>query len=342
MCQKIDEKFIFTFNQTTITSFMKRLGLFLIAIIYLNIGYAQLNFTTLYTKEGKETKNLEEAHYFRELALLENSAVQVTERYTADNKTKLIGTYANFKDRYFVGQKFEAYENGKIKSKELYSQDGVLIDTAYYYYPNGKLKIAYAYPHTIKEKKTTVTDTLLLVYHDSLGVRHLFNGDGYAEIDSKNSIEKGNYKNHKRIGKWTGTFMRGKYSFEESYEDGKLIAGITKDSLNNEYKYDHTNFRVEPDYPGGIIAIRKFIATNYSYPKEAIQNRVQGTVKVSFIIDQTGNMIDPKVDEDLGYGTGPAAIRVLKQAKKWKPGIMRGVPVKVAYSLPIRLNVTGN
>jgi antitoxin component YwqK of YwqJK toxin-antitoxin module len=189
-----------------------------------------------HTKDGKETKDKEQAHYSRELSILENSQVHVIEKYIESNKTKLVGTFPNIQDKKFIGQKLEAFENGKIKTKEFYSKDGVLIDTAYYYYPNGKLKLAFEYPYTVEKETTKVTDTLILVYHDSLGKRHLHNGNGYAEIDVRNSgIEKGNYENHKRIGKWTGSFMRDKYSFEETYDNGKLISGITKDSLTKEY-----------------------------------------------------------------------------------------------------------
>lgn len=320
---------------------MKRLIFFLLATLYFSTGYAQLSFTTFYTKDGKETKNQDEAHYYSELSLTDDSQVRVTEKFISTNKTKLIGTYSSFKDKIFIGQKLQAYENGKIKSKELYSSDGVLIDTAYYYYPNGKLKLAYEYPFKVENDITKVTDTLILVYQDSLGKRHLHNGNGYAEIDYKNStLEKGNYENHKRIGKWTGTFSNGKYSFEENYDKGKLISGITRDSLNKEYNYDNTNFMIEPTYPGDIVALRKFIANSYQYPREAVQNRVKGTVKLSFVIDQEGNMVDIKVDEDLGYGTGTEGIRVLRRAKKWTAGYMRGVPVKVAYSLPIRLDMS--
>ncbi|MBD1429850.1 energy transducer TonB [Sphingobacterium litopenaei] len=322
---------------------MKRILLTTLILMLNYLSYGQLSFTTLYTKEGKETKNIEEAYYYRELSLLENTQVRVIEKYIQPNKTKLLGTFPSFKEKKFIGEKLEAYENGKIKYKELYSNDGVLIDTAYYYHPNGKLKIAYKYPYTIEKNSTKVTDTLILVYHDSLGNRHLFNGNGYAEIEYRNStVEKGNYKEHQRIGNWTGSFMDGKYTFEESYDNGKLISGITKDSTNKEYAYDQKNFMIQPAYPGDIIAIRKFIASNYSYPREAIQNKVKGTVRVSFVVDTVGNMVEMKVDEDLGFGTGEAAIKVLKKAKKWTPGYMRGVSVRVAYSLPIRLDMSGS
>ncbi|HLS37262.1 MAG TPA: energy transducer TonB [Sphingobacterium bovisgrunnientis] len=321
---------------------MKRLFSTILISLLINIVYGQLSFTTLYTKDGKETKEKEQAHYYRELSILENAQVRVIEKYIQTNKTKLIGTFPNIKDKKFIGQKLEAYENGKIKTKETYSPDGVLIDTAYYYYPNGKLKLAFGYPYKEEKEKIKVTDTLILVYHDSLGKRHLHNGNGYAEIELSNStVEKGNYEKHKRTGKWTGSFMRDKYSFEETYNNGKLISGVTKDSLNKEYFYDDKNYHQPPIYPGDIKAIRTFIANNYKYPKEAINASVKGTVKVSFVIDQEGKMVDMKIDEDLGFGTGDAAINVLKRAKKWTPGYMRGVPVRVAYSLPIRLDLTG-
>jgi len=41
----------------------------------------------------------------------------------------------------------------------------------------------------------------------------------------------------------------------------------------------------------------------------------------------------------LGFDTGEAGIRVVKKLGKWKPGMRRGEPVRVAYTLPIRLNL---
>lgn len=321
---------------------MRKILLILLIALIAHATYGQIAFKTFYTKEGKETKNRNEAYYYRELSPLENKLVNVTEKYIHTDKTKLIGTFNSFKDKKFVGQKFEGFENGKLKAKEMFSNDGVLIDTAYYYHPNGKLKIAFHYPYTIEKNTTKVTDTLILVYNDSLGKRHLANGNGYAKIEHRNStIEKGNYKDHKRIGNWTGSFMDEKYRFEESYENGKLISGITKDSLNKEYAYDRSNFMVEPDYPGGINKLRQFIGQYYPFPQQALRARVSGTVIVAFVINQEGNMVEMKVEEDLGYETGDAAMKVLQRAKKWTPGIMRGVPVRVMYHLPIRLDVSG-
>ena len=163
-----------------------------------------------YKKDNKETKDSTQAYYYRELRNYTTliDPVLVLEKYSSNNKTKLLGTYNNSIEKKFVGQKLQGYENGKIKAQEKYSFDGVKIDTALYYHPNGKLKIAYEYLHTIENEKTIVTDTLILLFKDSLGNNHLVNGEGHAELyiedNSANikptEIEKGHFKNHKRTG----------------------------------------------------------------------------------------------------------------------------------------------
>ena len=300
------------------------------------LANAQVTFTTYHDKNGKETKDANKAHFIRQLTPNQgdNPTVVVKETYTSGNKTKLYGTYKSIMKKVFIGPKLQAYETGKLRSKETFSLDGKLIDTAYYYYPNGKLKIAYEYPFITENEQTKIKDTLILVFNDSLGNRLLFNGEGYAEIGA----EQGNFKNHKREGIWKGKFSGGKYSFTEEYKQGKLIKGESQDSIGNIYTYDATNFEVQPEYPDGMQALRAYIAANYVYPKEAITNRVNGTVKVSFVINKNGEMTDLKVDEDLGYGTGEAALQILRKARKWSPGLQRGIPVRVAYNLPIRLN----
>lgn len=319
---------------------MRNLLITILCLVSIVTNAQQLQFTTFHTKDNKETKNIDSAYYERKLTLNndEINSVKVVETYRSNNKTKLIGTQKSFKEKIFLGQKIESYENGNTKSKEFYSLDAVLKDTAHYFYNNGKLKLTYYYPSKTQNDKTKVTDTLILLYQDSTGKRLLTNGNGYAEIESKNSVEKGNFKKHKKIGEWNGSFMDGKYTFVEKYQNNKLVSGITTDSTGTTYTYQESNFMVEPQYPGGITALRRFIANNFNYPEEAIVNAVNGSLNASFVISKTGKMTDLKITKDLGYGTAEAFLRVLRQTKDWSPGIMRGVPVRVQYNLPLKLN----
>jgi len=56
---------------------------------------------------------------------------------------------------------------------------------------------------------------------------------------------------------------------------------------------------------------------------------------VSFVVWEDGRLDDFEILEDVGYGTGEEFIRVLRQAKKWSPGIQDGKPVRVKYTLPM-------
>ncbi len=100
-----------------------------------------------------------------------------------------------------------------------------------------------------------------------------------------------------------------------------------------------TAVEVNPDPMGGINAFRKWVQESYSYPQGAIDAGVKGQIVVSFVVERDGSLTDLKVVKDLSYGTGQALINVLKKAKKWKPGIQNGRPVRVQYQLPMTLDL---
>lgn len=109
---------------------------------------------------------------------------------------------------------------------------------------------------------------------------------------------------------------------------------------DNEKKETFSQAEIQPEPPGGLVAYRKWVADNYKYPKAAIDAEVKGTVTVTFVVEKDGALSDIKAARDLGHGTGEAAVEVLKTSKKWSPGIQNGKPVRVAYALPIRLDLT--
>jgi protein TonB len=90
---------------------------------------------------------------------------------------------------------------------------------------------------------------------------------------------------------------------------------------------------VRPEFPGGLQKFYEFVGKNYRVPEEEIK----GKIFVQFVVEKDGTLTDIKVMRDLGYGTGPEAIRVLKKSPKWKPGIQNGRAVRVLYNLPINI-----
>ncbi|SMO54895.1 energy transducer TonB [Solitalea koreensis] len=90
-----------------------------------------------------------------------------------------------------------------------------------------------------------------------------------------------------------------------------------------------------PEYPGGIDQIGKFIGKTLRYPPMARETGVQGRVTVTFVVEKDGSITDVTVLRGIGSGCDEEAVRVIKAMPKWKPGKQNGKPVRVHFSLPI-------
>lgn len=85
--------------------------------------------------------------------------------------------------------------------------------------------------------------------------------------------------------------------------------------------------------------IKKHVASNLRYPQLAKDAGVQGTVYVSFVVNEQGYVTDVKVVRDIGYGCGDAAANAVKTLCQWTPGKMGGRPVKVLYNMPVKFTL---
>jgi protein TonB len=90
-----------------------------------------------------------------------------------------------------------------------------------------------------------------------------------------------------------------------------------------------------PEFPGGEQAMMDFVSKNVVYPKEAQEKGISGRVFVSFIVEKDGSVNEVKVMRGIGGGCDEESVRVIKAMPKWKPGKMKGKPVRVSYMMPI-------
>lgn len=93
---------------------------------------------------------------------------------------------------------------------------------------------------------------------------------------------------------------------------------------------------VQPEFPGGSKGIARFIRNAVRYPEIALENRIGGRVKVSFIVEKDGSLSDIQVvGKAIGYGLEEEALRLVKSMPRWTPGSQGNVPVRVRFVLPI-------
>jgi TonB family protein len=90
-----------------------------------------------------------------------------------------------------------------------------------------------------------------------------------------------------------------------------------------------------PEFPGGELALRKFIANSISYPEIAQESGIQGKVYVTFVVSKDGSIANAKIARGVDPSIDKEALRVVNSLPKWKPGVQRGVPVNVSYTVPI-------
>jgi TonB family C-terminal domain len=90
-----------------------------------------------------------------------------------------------------------------------------------------------------------------------------------------------------------------------------------------------------PSFPGGDVALLKYIMEHTQYPEVAKENNIQGRVIIRFCVTAKGGVsqvsvlkgVDPELDKE--------AIRVVNTLPPFKPGKQGGKPVPVWYMVPI-------
>ena len=240
----------------------------------------------------------------------------------------------------FEGPCVYYYENGNRKKMETYS-DKKINGKQYEWYENGSIKLE---SEVLFDKKTNNSTTKIIHYWNANNEKKVTDGEGeYEEIEflpNSNIGEftvksNGKIKNYSKDGTWTGESENPKYRYIEQFENGKLKSGKRIDSLGIETSYNEVFQRPKPKK--GMDDFYRFVARNFNTP--TVQG-LKGVIYATFIVDKDGKVADIKIIRDLGFGTGAEAIRVIRKFDQWVPGLFKGEPVRVMYSLPITIQST--
>jgi TonB family protein len=88
-------------------------------------------------------------------------------------------------------------------------------------------------------------------------------------------------------------------------------------------------------------AMMKYLIDNMVYPLKAKEENIEGIVRVSFTVSETGVIKDARIlnKDRFGYGLEEEALRVVLSMHKWVPGRQNGKNVPVYYNVPIRFRL---
>jgi periplasmic protein TonB len=94
-----------------------------------------------------------------------------------------------------------------------------------------------------------------------------------------------------------------------------------------------------PAFPGGDADMVHFLKNNLTYPLEAKEANITGTVYLGFIVERDGSISGLRILRGIGGGCDEEALRVVHMMPKWKPGRQQGHEVRVQFTLPIKFTL---
>lgn len=122
---------------------------------------------------------------------------------------------------------------------------------------------------------------------------------------------------------------------EINFEEALEIPPPPKMEAKEEVETPENDFFVVVEHMPILIGGLENLQSKIQYPKKAQKAGIEGRVIVQFIITETGEVENPVVVRGIGGGCDEEAVRVLKEYAKFKPGLQRGVPVRVRFTIPI-------
>lgn len=230
------------------------------------------------------------------------------------------------------------YENGMLQAEG--NEYGFPLDSVTTFFKNGEKQARLYFPNRL-DSGEVLDGVKIFFFRDSLGKYMVKNGNGYCVCQFHaygigSLIEEGEVKNNLKDGVWSGKSKTSSYTFQELYEGGKLVGGVT---TSNGEDYEYRSFEEMASPIGGLAAFYEALGEKIEYPKRALKRRVQGKIIVQFYIDLDGSIVDAKVLKGIDPELDRKALEAVKSTPNWKPGNQRGRPVKQRYTLPINFEI---
>ncbi len=135
----------------------------------------------------------------------------------------------------------------------------------------------------------------------------------------------------------------------------KILADQMRKAIDDGYKNNKTiietvvinapdtaaifqNPDVMPEYPGGELALKKFIAETIRYPFMEKETGKQGTVYLIFTVKSDGCITDIRPAKEVAGARGFTieAMRVVSLMPQWIPGEYNGKAIACSVNLPVR------
>lgn len=95
----------------------------------------------------------------------------------------------------------------------------------------------------------------------------------------------------------------------------------------------------EASFPGGLEALKAYLADHFQYPQSAVENGLEGTVIVKFLIGKDGKTQNPEIIQSLHPILDAEALRVINSMPEWQPRLKNGQAVTARIEIPFEVSI---
>lgn len=307
--------------------------LFLLFIPFLGHSQINSNDQVVYLDSLKRIGTIENYKYLRIVKeyKLDKKLYDVAIYYKS-GKLNMRGSTTDKDNLKLEGSCVYFFENGNRKKIANYIKNKPS-GKEFEWYENGDVKLE---SEVIQDYKDNTEITRIIQYWDENKTQKVIDGEGeYTEKETdKQTFSKGRIKNYLKEGTWIGNSSKYKISFLETYNKGKLISGVSTDSLKFQRNYNQILINATPKK--GIDFFLKYFGSQIKIPAQK-NTILKGTIYLSFTIDKNGKLLNVKTLNKDNYGISDNALKLISEFDEWLPGYYRGVPIQITNTFPITL-----
>jgi protein TonB len=125
----------------------------------------------------------------------------------------------------------------------------------------------------------------------------------------------------------------------QTTQEGQNIDAPPPPPPVEEEIFDLAAVQEQPEFPGGMEEMYKYLGRLQKYPDMEADAGIQGKVYVEFVVEKDGRVTDVKLKKGVSDGLDKEAMRLVKAMPPWNPGKMNGKSVKCRFVLPVKFTL---
>ena len=125
------------------------------------------------------------------------------------------------------------------------------------------------------------------------------------------------------------------FTLQISGQNIVAYTGDIADLTNVELPETSKKINSQPEFPGGVKELSKYLSKSIKYPRNSRTSSSRGKVIVCFKVEKNGKISEVKIVKGANKVLNKEAKRVVANMPNWKPAFENGNAISTVLRIPI-------